>query len=235
MLSILMPVYNERERAEEAIAAVLETELTTDFELIIVDDGSTDGTREILRARAPDERVILIEHPQNRGKGGAIQTALAAARGEFACIFDADLEYSPADLALLMPPLLEGRANACFGVRAFDGYSSHSYLFVMGNKGVTLACNVLFNVYLHDIMTCHKMIRTELFRSLQLRENGFTIEPEIAARLIQHGERIFEVPVHYVARSNEQGKKLTARDGLRVLRTLARCRLQGGDGSIRSS
>ena len=93
-----------------------------------------------------------------------MQTALAQARGEFAAIFDADLEYDPADLGLLMPPLLDGRANACFGVRAFDGYTSHSFLFVLGNKGVTLACNVLYNVYLHDIMTCHKMIRTDLFR-----------------------------------------------------------------------
>jgi hypothetical protein len=111
-------------------------------------------------------------------------------------------------------------------VRAFDGYTSHSFLFVMGNKGVTLACNVLFNVYLHDIMTCHKMLRTDLMRSLDLRASGFTIEPEITARLIQHGERIFEVPVRYRARSDAEGKKLTARDGFRVLGTLVRCRLR---------
>ena len=123
-----------------------------------------------------------------------------------------------------MPPLLDGRTNACFGVRAFDGYTSHSFLFVLGNKGVTLACNVLFNVYLHDIMTCHKMIRTDLFRSLPLREPGFAIEPEITARLVQRCERIFEVPVHYHARATAEGKKLTAVDGFRVLRTLARCR-----------
>jgi glycosyltransferase involved in cell wall biosynthesis len=166
----------------------------------------------------------MFEHPVNQGKGAAVQTALAQARGEFAAIFDADLEYDPADLGLLMPPLLDGRANACFGVRAFDGYTSHSFLFVLGNKGVTLACNVLFNVYLHDIMTCHKMIRTDIFRSLPLRSPGFAIEPEITARLVQHGERIFEVPVHYRARSNEEGKKLTALDGFRVLGTLMRCR-----------
>jgi hypothetical protein len=134
------------------------------------------------------------------------------------------LEYDPVDLALLLPPLVNGRVNASFGVRAFDGYSSHSFAFVLGNKGVTLACNVLFNVYLRDIMTCHKMIRTDLFRSLNLREPGFAIEPEIAARLVQKGERIFEVPVSYVARSTDEGKKLTAMDGLRVLRTLFRCR-----------
>ncbi len=224
MLSILMPVYNERERVARAIAEVLATELPSDFELIIVDDGSTDGTREILRSTEWDDRVRRFEHDQNQGKGAAIQTALAQARGEFSCIFDADLEYDPADLGLLMPPLLDGRTNASFGVRAFDGYTSHSFLFVMGNKGVTLACNVLYNVYLHDIMTCHKMIRTDLFRRLSLRSAGFAIEPEITARLVQHRERIFEVPVHYRARSNEEGKKLTAVDGLRVIATLLRCR-----------
>ncbi len=228
MLSILMPVYNELERVEKAIAEVLATDLPTDFELIVVDDGSTDGTREILRGRQWDERVKLYEHEVNLGKGAAIRTALTPARGDFAAIFDADLEYDPADLALLMPPLLDGRTNASFGVRAFDGYTSHSFLFVMGNKGVTLACNVLFNVYLHDIMTCHKMIKTDIFRSLPLRAAGFAIEPEITARLVQRGERIYEVPVHYRARSNEEGKKLTGADGFRVLATLLRCRFGSG-------
>jgi glycosyltransferase involved in cell wall biosynthesis len=231
MLSILMPVYNERERVEQAIAEVLSTQLPTEFELIIVDDGSTDGTREILRNGTWDERVRLLEHEHNQGKGAAIQTALREARGDFSCIFDADLEYDPEDLALLMPPLMDGRANACFGVRAFDGYTSHSFLFVLGNKGVTLACNVLFNVYLHDIMTCHKMIRTDVFQSLPLSAAGFSIEPEITARLVQKGERIFEVPVHYRARATEEGKKLTARDGFRVIGTLLRCRLNGGISS----
>ncbi len=228
MLSILMPVYNERERVERAIEEVLETVLPAEFELIIVDDGSTDGTREILRGAKWDERVRLFEHEHNQGKGAAIQTALAQARGEYAAIFDADLEYDPSDLGLLMPPLLDGRANACFGVRAFDGYTSHSFLFVLGNKGVTLACNVLYNVYLHDIMTCHKMIRTDLFRALPLSAPGFAIEPEITARLVQRGERIFEVPVHYRARATEEGKKLTALDGVRVIMTLLRCRFSRG-------
>jgi dolichol-phosphate hexosyltransferase len=224
MLSILMPVYNERERVERAIAEVLATELPAEFELIVVDDGSTDGTLDILRAGDWDGRVRLLEHSHNQGKGAAIQTALSHAQGEFAAIFDADLEYDPSDLGLLMPPIMDGRANACFGVRAFDGYTSHSFLFVLGNKGVTLACNLLFNVYLHDIMTCQKMIKTELFRSLGLQSAGFAIEPEITARLVQRGERIFEVPVHYRARATDEGKKLTARDGFRVIATLLRCR-----------
>ncbi|MDQ6745686.1 MAG: glycosyltransferase family 2 protein [Actinomycetota bacterium] len=226
MLSILMPVYNEREHVERAIAEVLSTQLPIEFELIVVDDGSTDGTREILRGGDWEERVRLLEHPVNRGKGTAVQTALADARGEYVAIFDADLEYEAADLAPLLAPLLQGRANVCFGSRSFDGYTSHSFLYVMGNRAVTLACNVLFNVYLHDIMTCQKMLRTELLRDLHLSSSGFSIEPEITAKLVLGGERIFELPVHYRARASEEGKKLTARDGFRVLGTLIRCRLR---------
>ncbi|MFN2617752.1 MAG: glycosyltransferase, partial [Thermoleophilaceae bacterium] len=148
-----------------------------------------------------------------------------AASGEFAAIFDADLEYDPEDLRPLLEPLTEGFANATFGVRALGGYTGHSFLYVVGNRVVTLAANMMFNVYLRDLMTCHKVIRTEVFQALPLREPGFAVEAEIAARLLQRGERIFEVPVRYQARSDEEGKKLTPADGLRVLRTLARCRL----------
>ena len=167
----------------------------------------------------------MLRHSRNQGKGAAVRTALAAAQGEFSTIFDADLEYEPADLTELLPPLLAGTTNAVFGVRAFDGFTSHSFLYVLGNRAVTLVANVLFNVYLKDLMTMHKAIRTEVFRSLRLREPGFAIEPEIAARLLQRGERIFEVPVRYKARATEEGKKLTWVDGLRVVRTLMRCRL----------
>jgi len=227
MLSILMPVYNERATVERALDAVLSAELPVAVELIVVDDGSDDGTRELLRERAVGGRFELVEHERNAGKGAAVRTALAHASGEYAAIFDADLEYEPGDLAGLLEPLLDGSANAVFGVRAFDGATSHSFLFVMGNRGVTLLANMLFNVYLRDVMTCHKVVRTDLMRSLDLRARGFEIEPEIAARLIQRGERIFELPVSYRARSNEEGKKLQARDGLRVVVTLLRCRLTG--------
>jgi glycosyltransferase involved in cell wall biosynthesis len=223
-LSILIPVFNEEERVEAALHQILATDFMFETELVVVDDGSTDRTREILEAYPWPAHTTLLFHERNQGKGAAVRTALHHARGEFSAIFDADLEYDPADLESLVAPLRAGRANAAFGVRAFDGYSSHSFAFVMGNRGVTLAANLLFNVYLRDIMTCHKVIRTELFQSLGLRESGFTIEPEIAARLIQKGERIFELPVHYHARSSEEGKKLTARDGVRVLRTLVACR-----------
>ncbi len=219
-----MPVYNERATVERAIRAVLEVDVGTELELIVVDDGSTDGTRELLRGGSWGERVRLLYHERNRGKGAAVRTALREARGEFTTVFDADLEYEASDLPVLLEPLREGRANAVFGVRAFDGYTSHSFLYVMGNRCVTLAANILFNVYLRDLMTCHKAIRTDLFRSLPLRADGFTIEPEITARLLQRGERIFEVPVRYKARTDEEGKKLTGADGFRVLATLVRCR-----------
>jgi glycosyltransferase involved in cell wall biosynthesis len=223
-----MPVYNEYATVQQAIAEVLAADVGMDLELIVVDDGSTDGTRELLARGKWPERVRMLQHEVNRGKGAAVRTALAEARGEFAAIFDADLEYDPADLAHLLPPLVSGNTNAVFGVRAFDGYTSHSFLFVLGNKGVTLFANVLFNVYLRDLMTCHKAIRTDIFKSLPLGASGFTIEPEIAARLLQRGERIFEVPVKYKARASNEGKKLTAADGLRVLGTLMRCRLTSG-------
>jgi glycosyltransferase involved in cell wall biosynthesis len=223
-----MPVYNEVATVERAIQEVLTADIGMDIELIVVDDGSTDGTLEILeRAHWPD-KVRVLKHGANQGKGAAVRTGLAAARGEFSAIFDADLEYDPADLRNLLPPLVKGDTNAVFGVRAFDGYTSHSFLFVLGNKGVTLVANVLFNVYLRDLMTCHKAIRTEVFQSLPLESSGFAIEPEIAARLLQRGERIFEVPVHYKARGSDEGKKLTAMDGLRVVATLVRCRLTSG-------
>jgi dolichol-phosphate hexosyltransferase len=223
-----MPVYNERATVERAIAEALNARLPIPHELIVVDDGSTDGTERLLRDGSWPEPVVIHRHATNMGKGAAVRTALAHARGDFAAIFDADLEYRADDLATLLPPLLAGETNVVFGVRAFEGHTSHSLLYVLGNRGVTMCANVLFNVYLRDIMTCHKVLRTDLFRSLRLRARGFDIEPEIAARVLQRGERIYEVGVSYRARRTDEGKKLTARDGLRVVGTLVRCRLTPG-------
>ena len=192
----------------------------------MVDDGSTDGTTELLRDRRWPDNVRIHFHDRNRGKGAAVRTALADARMRFSAILDADLEYEPADLAVMLEPLLqEDGVRVVYGARTFDGYHSHSFWFVMGNKGVTLVANILFNVYIHDLMTCQKAIDTELFRSLPLRANGFSIEPEITSRLLQQGAKIYEVPVHYRARGSDEGKKLTAADGFRVLWTLLRCKL----------
>jgi len=221
-----MPVYNEVDRVEQALHEALAVTLPCPFEIVVVDDGSTDGTTEVLRDRPWPENVRMHFHPRNCGKGAAVRTALADAQMRFSAILDADLEYDPADLAVMLEPLLrEDGVHAVYGIRNFDSYHSHSFLFVMGNKGVTLAANILFNVYIHDLMTCQKAIDTELFRSLPLRASGFAIEPEITSRLLQRGEKIYEVPVHYNARGFDEGKKLTALDGARVLWTLLRCRL----------
>jgi glycosyltransferase involved in cell wall biosynthesis len=225
-LSILMPVYNERATVERAIEDALTAELPVDRrELIVVDDGSTDGTRELLVGGGWPENVELVLHDRNLGKGAAVRTALGHATCELSAILDADLEYRAADLAPVVAPLLAGDATVVFGTRAWASHSAYSFWYVVGNKLVTLAANVLYNCYISDVMTCHKAMRTELFRTLPLRERGFAIEPEITARVLRAGERIYEVPIAYRARTRDEGKKLTTLDGLRVLRTLARCRV----------
>ncbi len=228
-LSILMPVFNERKTVEAAIDQALAAKYPVeDVELVIVDDGSTDGTADILASRCEDQRITLTSHQQNSGKGVAVQTALQHATGTYAAIMDADLEYDPNDIARLLGPILASEADVVFGVRGFESHSAFSFWYVIGNKGVTLATNLLFNCYLSDIMTCHKVMRTDIFRSLGLRCRGFDIEPEITGKLLAKGHRIYEVPVRYRARNRAEGKKLTAADGFRVLRTLVQCRIGRG-------
>lgn len=224
-----MPVFNERATVDAAIDQILGTEYPIDeLELVIVDDGSTDGTAELLARRAGDSRVTLVSHERNAGKGVAVQTALQHASGTYAAIMDADLEYDPSDIGKLLEPLLAGEVDVVYGTRGFESHSAFSFWYVMGNKGVTLAANLLFNCYLGDIMTCHKVMRTDIFHSLQLRSRGFDIEPEITGKLLASGHQIYEVPVRYQARGRAEGKKLTALDGLRVLRMLIECRLGAG-------
>ncbi|MGZ8687769.1 MAG: glycosyltransferase family 2 protein [Gaiellaceae bacterium] len=225
-LTILMPVFNERSTVEAAIADALAADLPVSTrQLIVVDDGSTDGTRELLATLDWPDNAELLRHPHNLGKGAALRTALQHAEGTFSAVLDADLEYAAADLAPVLEPLLAGKANVVFGTRAWTSQSSFSFWYVVGNKSVTFATNLLYNCWISDVMTCHKAMSTDLFRSLKLRECGFAIEPEIAARVLQTGERIHEVPISYAARSRDEGKKLTSVDGLRVLRTLVRCKL----------
>jgi glycosyltransferase involved in cell wall biosynthesis len=226
VLTILMPVFNERGTVERAIAETLDAcSVLGAIELVVVDDGSTDGTRELLAERNWPDEVLVLHHDRNRGKGAALQTGLAQARGRYATVMDADLEYDPHDLVRLVAPITNGIAEVVYGVRGFQSHSAYNFWYVVGNKGVTLAANVLFNSWVGDIMTCLKVMPTELFRSLRLRERGFAIEPEITARLLKQGVRIYEVPIEYHARSREAGKKLTALDGVRVIATLLRCRI----------
>jgi glycosyltransferase involved in cell wall biosynthesis len=224
-LSILMPVYNEEGTVERAIQRVLDADVGTDsYELVVVDDGSTDRTRELLDAHQWPEQVRLHHAAQNGGKGQAIRAALAEAEGTYSVILDADLEYDPNDLKDLLIPVRERVADAAFGTRAFRAHSAYSFWYVMGNRFLSMATNVIFNTWITDVYTCFKLMPTELMRSLALRENGFTIEAEITGRLLRSGARIYEVPITYVARSREEGKKIRPSDGFRGLITLLRIR-----------
>jgi glycosyltransferase involved in cell wall biosynthesis len=224
-LSILMPVYNEEATLERAIRRVLEAEVgTDDYELVIVDDGSTDGTREILQRGDWPARVKIHYARQNGGKGRAIREAMRQAEGRFAVILDADLEYDPNDLKPLLAPVRDGLADAAYGTRAFQSHSAYSFWYVMGNRLLSMATNVIFNTWITDVYTCFKLMPTDLMRSLDLRENGFGIEAEITGRLLRAGAHIYEVPVSYVARSRQEGKKIKASDGVRGLMTLLRIR-----------
>jgi glycosyltransferase involved in cell wall biosynthesis len=224
-LTVIMPVFNERPTVERAIRGVLEADLPAELELLVVDDGSVDGTSEHLAATEWPAAVRILRHERNRGKGVAIRTALAEARGRYTTIMDADLEYDPADIVMLLEPLRSGESRAVFGTRAFKSHSAFSFWYVVGNRAVTFVANLIYNSWISDLMTGYKAMETELFQSLDLRERGFAIEAEITARLLGAGVRVYEVPIEYRARSREEGKKLTALDGLRVLRTLLRCRL----------
>jgi dolichol-phosphate hexosyltransferase len=226
-LSILMPVYNERERIEAALDTTLATYLPFETELVVVDDGSTDGTSEILDAYDWPPNARVVRHERNRGKGAALRTALQHARGTFSAVLDADLEYDAADIGRLLEPLQSGDAEVVYGVRGFDSRSAFSFWYVAGNKAVTMVANVIFNSWLADIMTCHKAMSTEVWRSLDLRARGFELEGEITARVLASGRRIYEVPITYRARGREEGKKLTAVDALRVTAMLVKLRLRG--------
>jgi glycosyltransferase involved in cell wall biosynthesis len=222
-LSVLIPVHNEERTLTTLLDAVEDRPEV--FEIVIVDDGSTDATPEILASRAFGVPTQVIRHASNRGKGQAIRTAIERASGDFALIQDADLEYDPNDYPLLLAPLDRAGVDVVFGTRNFAAHSAYSFWFVMGNKGVTLWNNLLFNCYLSDLETCYKLMPLEIWRSLDLRSNGFEIEPEITAKLLKRGHRIFEVPISYAARSRGEGKKLTWRDGVRAVWTLTRLRL----------
>jgi dolichol-phosphate hexosyltransferase len=224
-LSILMPVYNEYATLTSAVKEVLGVNFPCETELVIVDDGSTDGTRDLYPAFESDARVIIRMHERNRGKGAAIRTAAEAATGDYVIMCDADLEYAPRDIPSLLEPVLAGEATVVYGTRAFGSHNAYSYAYVLGNKAVTTFANVLFNCYISDLETCFKLIPAGMYRDLRVREAGFGMEAEITGKLLRRGIRPFEVPISYKARSREAGKKLTWRDGVKALLILVRERL----------
>jgi glycosyltransferase involved in cell wall biosynthesis len=224
-LSILMPVFNEEARLADALKQALDVEYPCEIELVVVDDGSTDRTREILAAM-DDARMRVILHERNQGKGAAIMTAATAAEGTYLVILDADLEYSPTDIPRLLQPVLEGRTTVVYGNRTFGSHSSFSFWYVMGNKAVTTAANMLFNCYLGDLETCFKLMPVELYRSLHIRSRGFGMEAEVTGKLLRNRYRPYEVPISYHARSREEGKKITWRDGVEALWILFRERIR---------
>jgi glycosyltransferase involved in cell wall biosynthesis len=225
-LSILMPVYNEYATLAAAVKEVLEVNYPCSFELLIVDDGSTDGTRDLYPALADDPRVVVKLHEKNQGKGGAIKTAAREATGDYLIICDADLEYSPAQIPSLLAPVINGDAAVVYGTRTFGSHNAYSYLYVLGNKGVTTFANVLFNCYISDLETCFKLIPTEMYRSLNVKSAGFGMEAEITGKLLRRGVRPYEVQISYKARSREEGKKLTMWDGVEALGILVRERMR---------
>jgi glycosyltransferase involved in cell wall biosynthesis len=223
-LSILMPVYNEVETVEIVVKRVLGVSYPCDVELVIVDDGSADGTPAVLARLDDDPRVSVHTHPVNRGKGAAIRTAAALATGTHVVMCDADLEYSPEDLPALLRPVLEQDAEVVYGTRSFTSHTAYSFWFVLGNKGVTLIANALFDTWISDLETCFKLMPLALYRSLDVRSAGFGMEAEITGKLLRQGIRPYEVPISYRARSREAGKKLTWRDGVEAVWILARIR-----------
>jgi glycosyltransferase involved in cell wall biosynthesis len=227
LLSIVMPVYNERATLRRVVERVLKTDMPIAVELLIVDDGSIDGSLDAVADLAEPGRVRLIRHRRNRGKGTAIRTGIEAALGELLTIFDADLEYDPADLRALLAPILDGEARVVFGTRAFGAHTAYSFWYVMGNKLVNLWASLLFDTWLSDVYTCLKMAPTELWRQIDLRSGGFGVEAETTGKLLARGERVYEVPISYRARSREEGKKIRPSDGLRALWILFRIRMTG--------
>lgn len=217
-----MPVYNERDTLAAAVKEVLNVTFPCDVELVVVDDGSTDGTRELYRSLGDDPRITVHLHERNRGKGAAIRTAAAAASGEYVIMCDADLEYSPAEIPSLLAPVIAGDAEVVYGTRTFGSHNAYSYAYVLGNKGVTTFANVLFNCYISDLETCFKLIPTALYRDLDIRETGFGMEAEVTGKLLRRGIRPYEVPISYKARTRAAGKKLTWRDGVEALWILFR-------------
>jgi glycosyltransferase involved in cell wall biosynthesis len=220
-LSILMPVYNEKPTLEAILEQVLASPFVT--EIIIVDDGSTDGTRDILK-RIRNNKIHIILHDKNQGKGAAVRTALKKAKGEYVLIQDADLEYDPTEYEKLLKPVISGRSEIVYGSRFTGEHRDMLFWHWMGNKFLSFTTSLLYNTTLSDMETCYKLMKRDLVKDIRLRSRRFDFEPEITAKLLKRGIRIYEVPISYAGREFSEGKKITWRDGIVALWTLIKYR-----------
>ncbi len=219
LLSVIIPCYNEERTIRTIVDQVHLVQL--DKEIIIVDDCSRDRTFAIANEIAADvPNVHVLRHPRNRGKGDAIRTGLAVAKGEIVIIQDADLEYDPNDYYALVRPIVERKVDVVFGSRFMGSHTGMYFWNAIGNKFLTFLSNFLYNAWISDMETCYKVMRTDILRSLGLRSNDFRIEPEVTAKVLRLGYRIYEVPISYVGRTYEEGKKIRKRDGFKAIVTL---------------
>lgn len=225
LLSVIVPVYNEERTISTLLASVRDVPIRK--EIIVVDDFSTDGTREILRqeVEADDTRVFL--HGQNLGKGGAVRTGLEHVSGDIVLIQDADLEYDPRDYPALLRPILEGRSKVVYGSRFLGEHKAMYFWHSLGNKFLTLVTNVMFDTTLTDMETCYKVFTRDIADSLNIKQMRWGIDPEITAKILRQGVRIYEVPISYTGREFWEGKKISWKDGFVILWTLLRYRIAG--------
>jgi len=221
-ISVLIPVYNERTTIQEVVRRVQEQSF--EQEIIIVDDGSTDGTRELLQQTQWPPNVRILYHEKNMGKGAGIRTAVQAATKDIIIIQDADLEYNPSDFAGVLRPILDGVADVVYGSRFLGTHRSFMLHHYVGNKMLTLVTNILYNNILTDMETGYKAFRAPVIKSVKIKSNRFDFEPEITAKVLKKGYRIYEVPIYYAGREYAEGKKITWRDGFAAIWALIRFR-----------
>ncbi len=226
-LSIVMPVYNELDTLRTALDRVLAVEMPVPTEIVVVDDGSSDGCIDTIADLVESGAVRLFTQNPNQGKGAALRRGIAEAEGDLLTILDADLEYDPGDFPALLKPILDGDAKVVYGARSYGGHAAYSFWFVLGNKMLALWASFLFDAWLTDIETCLKVAPTDTWRKVDLRSSGFGIEAELTGKLLARKERIFEVPISYRARGREEGKKIQWTDGVAALWILARIRVRG--------